>query len=388
MTEVMSSEFVEYESFDTMELSEELLRGIYANGFNTPSAIQKKGIMPIKSGRDLLAQAQSGTGKTGTFSIGSLCRVDPKLKAVQVLVLAPTRELAQQIKNVASAISQYMGVTVHAASGGSPLREDSRAIDRGCQFLVGTPGRIFDLMERNILKRDNIRVLVLDEADQMLEDRFKEQVMCILQKGFPKDTRIALFSATMDTPVREVADQLLSNPVKILISPDAVPLDGIKQYYVQVDAEEWKVEVLADLYKQLTISQALIYCNARKTAEKLAEKMTALGFPLCCIHGEMDAADRKKRMDEFRTGETRVMISTDLLARGIDVQQVSLVINYELPVEKENYIHRMGRAGRFGRKGVTINILLKAEVSLMEELKEHYKFPVSEMPANVAAIMD
>jgi translation initiation factor 4A len=388
MTEVMNSEFVEYESFDTMELSEELLRGIYANGFNTPSAIQKKGIMPIKSGRDLLAQAQSGTGKTGTFSIGSLCRVDPKLKAVQVLVLAPTRELAQQIKNVASAISQYMGVTVHAASGGSPLREDSRAIDRGCQFLVGTPGRIYDLMERNILKRDNIRVLVLDEADQMLEDRFKEQVMCILQKGFPKDTRIALFSATMDTPVREVADQLLSNPVKILISPDAVPLDGIKQYYVQVDAEEWKVEVLADLYKQLTISQALIYCNARKTAEKLAEKMTALGFPLCCIHGEMDAADRKKRMDEFRTGETRVMISTDLLARGIDVQQVSLVINYELPVEKENYIHRMGRAGRFGRKGVTINILLKAEVSLMEELKEHYKFPVSEMPANVAAIMD
>lgn len=388
MAEVMNSEFVEYDSFDNMELSEELLRGVYAHGFNTPSAIQKKGIMPIKNGRDLLAQAQSGTGKTGTFSIGSLCRVDSKIKAVQVLILAPTRELAQQIQKVAAAISQFMGITVHSATGGTNLREDTRAIDRGCQFLVGTPGRIFDLMDRNILKRDNIRVLVLDEADQMLEDRFKEQVLCILNKGFPKETQIALFSATMDTPVLEVASNLLSNPVKILISPDAVPLDGIKQYYVQVDAEEWKVEVLADLYKQLTISQALIYCNSRKTAEKLAEKMAGLGFPLCCIHGEMDATDRKRRMDEFRAGETRVMISTDLLARGIDVQQVSLVINYELPIEKESYIHRMGRAGRFGRKGVTINILLKAEVSLMEELKNHYKFPVEEMPSNVASIMD
>lgn len=387
MTEVIS-ELVEYDSFDNMELSEELLRGVYAHGFTVPSAIQKKGIMPIKNGRDLLAQAQSGTGKTGTFTIGCLSRVDLTLKAVQVLVLAPTRELSQQIEKVAKGLSQFMKIGVHSATGGTNLREDSRAIDRGCQFLVGTPGRIYDLMDRNILKRDNIRVLVLDEADQMLEDRFKEQVLCILNKGFPKETRIALFSATMDTPVREVADQLLSTPVKILINPDAVPLDGIKQYYVQVDTEDWKVEVLADLYKQLTISQALIYCNSRKTAEKLAEKMAALGFPLCCIHGEMETADRKRRMDEFRAGETRVMISTDLLARGIDVQQVSLVINYELPVEKESYIHRIGRAGRFGRKGVTINLLLKTEMSLMDELKSHYKFPVEEMPSNVASIMD
>jgi translation initiation factor 4A len=387
MTEV-GSEVVEYDSFDGMDLSEEILRGIYANGFTVPSAIQKKGIVPIKSGHDLLAQAQSGTGKTGTFTIGCLSRIDSSLKAVQVLVLAPTRELSQQIEKVANGLSQFMKIGVHSATGGTNLREDTRAISRGCQFLVGTPGRIFDLMDRNILKRENIRVLVLDEADQMLEDRFKEQVLCILNKGFPKETRIALFSATMDTPVREVANQLLNNPVKILINPDAVPLDGIKQYFVQVEKEEWKVEVLADLYKQLTISQALIYCNSRKTAEKLAQKMTEYGYPLCCIHGEMEPTDRKKRMDEFRMGETRVMISTDLLARGIDVQQVSLVINYELPIEKESYIHRIGRAGRFGRKGVTINILLSSEISLMEELKNHYKFPVEEMPANVSAIMD
>ena len=388
MTEVLDSTYEIVESFDDMGLSEELLRGVYGHGFTVPSDIQKKGIMPIKKGRDILAQAQSGTGKTGTFSIGSLGKVDPKLKALQVLVLVPVRELAQQIESVVTSISQYMKISVHSACGGTPLRDDIRALDRGCQFLIGTPGRIFDLMDRGLLKRDNIRVLILDEADQMLEDRFKEQVMCILQKGFPKETQVALFSATMDTSVLEVAEQLLRNPVKILIEPGQVPLDGIKQYYVAVENNDWKVDTLADLYKQLTISQALIYCNQRKGAEVLAEKMTALGFPLCCIHGEMDPTERKKRMNEFRTGNVRVMISTDLLSRGIDVQQVSLVINYELPTEKESYIHRMGRAGRFGRKGVTINLVSGDEMTALEELKTHFGNVIVEMPMNVGSIMD
>ena len=186
----------------------------------------------------------------------------------------------------------------------------------------------------------------------------------------------------------EVAEQLLRNPVKILIEPGQVPLDGIKQYYVAVENNDWKVDTLADLYKQLTISQALIYCNQRKGAEVLAEKMTALGFPLCCIHGEMDPTERKKRMNEFRTGNVRVMISTDLLSRGIDVQQVSLVINYELPTEKESYIHRMGRAGRFGRKGVTINLVSGDEMTALEELKTHFGNVIVEMPMNVGSIMD
>jgi translation initiation factor 4A len=376
-----------YTSFDDMNLPENILRGIYAHGFERPSAIQQKAIIPIKEGRDILAQAQSGTGKTGTFTIGSLCRVDPALRKVQVLVLAPVRELAQQIENVVKALSNHMNISVYSATGGTPLRDDIRAIEKGCQYLIGTPGRIFDLMNRNVLSRDNIRVLIFDEADQMLEDRFKEQVMCILQKGFPKETQVALFSATMDADVLEVAGKILQNPVRILVDATEVPLDGIKQYYVPLDKEEWKFEVLCDLYQQLNISQALIYCNKRQRADWLAEKMSQQGFPLSVIHGEMDVEERKKRMADFRTGSVRVMISTDMLARGIDVQQVSLVINYELPVQKENYIHRIGRAGRFGRKGVTINLISPEEKRALSEIEEHWKITQETLPNDLGKLL-
>ena len=375
-----------YESFDDMNLPEEVLRGIYSHGFEKPSAIQKKGIVPIKEGRDVLAQAQSGTGKTGTFTIGSLSRIDPSMKRVQVLVLVPVRELAQQIEGVAKALGQHMGVSVYSATGGTPLRDDIKAIERGCQFLVGTPGRIYDLMNRNVLVSEYIRVLIFDEADQMLEDRFKEQVMCILQRGFPVETKIALFSATMDSDVIEVANQLLRDPVKILVNPEDVPLDGIKQYYIPLESEDWKYDVLCDIYQQLNINQALIYCNKRQRAEWLAEKMSTAGFPLSFIHGEMDVEERKKRMKDFRNGVVRVMISTDMLARGIDVQQVSLVINYELPNVKENYIHRIGRAGRFGRKGVTINLISKDESRARDEIQDHFKITMSELPNDLSSI--
>jgi len=210
--------------------------------------------------------------------------------------------------------------------------------------------------------------------------------MCILEKGFPKETQVALFSATMDPEVIQVANLILQNPVKILVDADAVPLDGIKQYYVALDKEEWKFEVLCDLYQQLNISQALIYCNKRQRAEWLAEKMSSQGFPLSCIHGEMDVEERKKRMNDFRKGAVRVMISTDLLARGIDVQQVSLVINYELPMQKENYIHRIGRAGRFGRKGVTINLICPEEKRALSEIEEHWRIPLEALPTDLGKI--
>jgi len=375
-----------YTNFDDMELPDTLLRGVYSYGFEKPSAIQQKGIVPIKEGRDILGQAQSGTGKTGTFTIGSLCRVDPAIKKVQVLVLVPVRELAQQIETVVRAISNFMGITVYCATGGPPLRDDIRAIERGCQFLIGTPGRIFDLMNRKVLHRDQIRVLIMDEADQMLEDRFKEQVTCILDQGFPKETQVALFSATMSAEVVEVANQLLRNPVRILISPDAVPLEGIRQFYVALQREDWKYDTLCDLYQQLNINQALIYCNKRQRAEWLAEKMATQGFPLSFIHGEMDVEERRKRMRDFRNGNVRVLISTDLLARGIDVQQVSLVINYELPTQKENYIHRIGRAGRYGRKGVTINLICQDETRAMEEIEAYFGIKLESLPNDLAMI--
>jgi superfamily II DNA/RNA helicase len=374
---------VSYESFDEMALPEPLLRGIYAHGFEKPSPIQQKAIVPIKNGNDVLAQAQSGTGKTGAFSIGAMCHVDPAIKKPQILVLVPTRELAQQIEYVATHIGSKLPLSVYSATGGTPISSDLRALERGAQYIVGTPGRIYDLMHRGAIQRQHIKCLIMDEADQMLEDRFREQVMCILGLGFPKETRVALFSATMPT---EVVEKLLTNPVKILIPPEEVTLEGIKQYFVELPREDWKYEVLCDLYQQLNINQAIIYCNKRQKVEWLAEKMSGQGFPLSFIHGEMEVEERRRRMTEFRKGSIRVLISTDLLARGIDVQQVSLVINYELPVQRENYIHRIGRSGRFGRKGVSINLLLAEEMKLMKDIESYYSTKVATLPEDLAGI--
>lgn len=382
-----SSDLKIYNAFDEMNLPENLLRGIFAHGFEKPSAIQSKGIMPISEGRDLLAQAQSGTGKTGTFVIGSLSRVDEKLKKPQVLVLVHVRELAQQIAKVAAALGEKMGVQVLCAVGGNPLRDDIRMLENGCQFIVGTPGRVYDLVNRNALDRSEIRVLVMDEADQMLEDLFYKQVMCILEKGFPEKTRVALFSATMPEQVIEVANKILNDPVRILIPPDSVRLDGIQQFYVNLDREDHKFECICDLYKNLNISQAVIFCNKRQKAEVLAEKMSAQGYPVTCLHGELEKPERTRRMKQFIAGQTRVMIATDIIARGIDVQQISLVINYELPTNRENYVHRIGRAGRYGRKGTTINLLLPEEESMMTDICEHYSMKVANLPEDISKLL-
>ena len=375
------------DNFDDMGLPEALLRGIYAYGFQRPSDIQSKGVIPIKEKRDLIAQARSGTGKTGTFCIGSLSHIKPEVKKVQVLVIVHTRELAQQIRSVAAALGEFMGITAYSATGGTPIRDDLKAIERGVHFVVGTPGRIYDLMTRRALSRDMIRVLILDEADQMLEDRFKEQVICILEQGFPQDCQIALFSATMPAEVAEFAEKILKNPVRILVPPEEVTLDGIKQYFVALEREDWKYDVLCDLYQQLTINQALIYCNKRHKAEWLAEKMRQDGFPISFIHGEMDPEERSRRMKEFRAGQARIMISTDLLARGIDVQQVSVVINYELPTQQENYIHRIGRSGRFGRKGTAINLVSPEEMRMLETIKTHYSTQIIALPEDLASLV-
>ena len=226
----------------------------------------------------------------------------------------------------------------------------------------------------------------MDEADQMLENKFREQVMCILELGFPKETQVALFSATMPPEVIEVANKLLSNPVRILVPPEEVTLVGIQQYSVPLQKDEWKFDALCDIYSQLNINQAIIYCNKRQRVEWLADKMGSQQFPVSYIHGEMEVGERKRRMAEFRNGSCRVLISTDLLARGIDVQQVSLVINFELPSQKENYIHRIGRSGRFGRKGVAINLIGPDELTMIKEIESHYATKIIDLPEDLSKI--
>jgi superfamily II DNA/RNA helicase len=381
-----TSDVPSYTSFDDMGLSDEILRGIYTLGYQNPSPIQQKAIVPMMSRRDIIAQAQSGTGKTATFSIGSIQQVDPSIKAPQVLVLAPTRELAQQSYTTALGIGRYIDLQVLCATGGPPIAEDMRALQRGAQFIVGTPGRVYDLIRRGALKLDNIRVLIMDEADQMLEDRFREQVLCILEFKFPAATRIAFFSATMPPEVTEVAERFLDNPCRILIPPEAVTLEGIKQYYMMVEQENYKFDVLLDILRNMSIAQLIIFVNKRQKAEGLSEAMRDNNFTIECIHGEMDVAERKKRMHDFRTGKARILIATDLLARGIDVQQVSTVINYELPLQRENYIHRIGRSGRYGRKGVAINLIVDEEGRTLEEYEQYYSTKINPLPEDLSSI--
>ncbi len=374
-------------SFDEMNLPENLLRGIYAHGFEKPSFIQQKAIVPMVEGRDILAQAQSGTGKTGAFVIGALSHVNMEIKKTQVLCLVHVHELAQQHLNVAKAIGARMGIQTLMAIGGNNIKDDIRALENGAQFVVGTPGRIYDLINRNALDLSQIQYLVLDEADQLLEDLFYKQVLSILEKGFPHTTKVALFSATYPTTVIELANKILNNPIRILIPPTAVRLDGIQQYFIALEREDYKFECICDLYKNLNIAQAVIFCNKKQKAEMLAEKMTTQGFPVSCIHGDLEKPERRRRMDEFRSGNTRVMIATDLIARGIDVQQLSLVINYELPPNRENYVHRIGRAGRYGRKGTTINLILKDEEGMMSDICEHFGMNVNELPHDLSKLI-
>jgi translation initiation factor 4A len=375
-----------YETFDEMGLSDTLTRGIYTYGFELPSKIQQLAIVPMSQQNDILAQSQSGTGKTGAFTIGALSTVDPALKSPQVLVMCPTRELSQQTERVAQAIGSYMNLKVLSATGGNQIRADVTALKNGAQFIVGTPGRIFDLICRGELSVEHIRYVILDEADQMLEDLFADQIRSILNSKFPSTTRLALFSATMPKNVLEIAENYLSNPVRILLPPDEVTLEGIKQYYVQLEREDWKLPVLLDLYQQITVNQALIYVNKRQKAEWLAKQLSSHGFTLEFIHGEMEVAERKKRMEDFRSGMTRVLISTDLLARGIDVQQVSLVINYEMPIQRENYIHRIGRSGRYGKKGSAINIICGDEINAVKEIESHYSTTIQELPEDLSSL--
>ncbi len=387
MTELEQTSTVKvYETFDEMGLSDTLTRGIYNYGFELPSKIQQLAIVPMSQQNDILAQSQSGTGKTGAFTIGALSTVDSSLKAPQVLIMCPTRELSQQTERVAQAIGSYMGLKVLSATGGNQIRADVTSLKNGAQFIVGTPGRIFDLICRGELSVEHIRYVILDEADQMLEDLFADQIRSILNSKFPSTARLALFSATMPKNVLEIAENYLCNPVRILLPPDEVTLEGIKQYYVQLEREDWKLPVLLDLYQQITVNQALIYVNKRQKAEWLAKQLSSHGFTLEFIHGEMEVAERKKRMEDFRSGMIRVLISTDLLARGIDVQQVSLVINYEMPIQRENYIHRIGRSGRYGKKGSAINIICGDEINAVKEIESHYSTIIQELPEDLSSL--
>ena len=373
-------------NFEDMNLRHDLLRGIYAHGFENPSAIQQRAILPVIEGHDTIAQAQSGTGKTATFTISVLQKIDLNLHQCQALVLAPTRELARQIQLVGIALSGFMKVNIHACVGGTAVREDIRILSQGVHIVVGTPGRVYDMISRGALRLDHCKIFCLDEADEMLSRGFKDQIYDVF-KYLPESVQVALFSATMPSEVLEVTNRFMRDPTCILVKRDELTLEGIKQFYIAMDHEDWKLETLCDLYGTLTITQAIIYCNTRRKVDWLTEQMQSRDFTVSAMHGEMDQRERDLILREFRDGASRVLITTDLLARGIDVQGVSLVINFDLPTNRENYIHRIGRSGRFGRKGVAINFLTLPDHKYLQDIEKFYNTQIEEMPQNVGELL-
>ncbi|KAF9821484.1 hypothetical protein IEO21_00730 [Rhodonia placenta] len=382
-----SSEAVSVVStFDDLGLKEDLLRGIYAYNFEKPSAIQQRAILPIIQGRDVIAQAQSGTGKTATFSISILQSIDVTVRETQALVLSPTRELATQIQSVVLALGDYMNVQCHACIGGTSIGEDIRKLEYGQHVVSGTPGRVFDMIRRRSLRTRNIKMLVLDEADELLNKGFKDQIYDVY-RYLPPATQVVLLSATLPYDVLEMTTKFMTDPIRILVKRDELTLEGIKQFFVAVEKEDWKFDTLCDLYDTLTITQAVIFCNTRRKVDWLTEKMRAANFTVSSMHGEMVQKERDAIMAEFRSGTSRVLITTDVWARGIDVQQVSLVINYDLPANRENYIHRIGRSGRFGRKGVAINFVTVDDVRILRDIEQFYSTQIDEMPVNAAELI-
>lgn len=373
-------------TFDAMGLKEDLLRGIYAYNFEKPSAIQQRAIAQIMKGRDVIAQAQSGTGKTATFSIGVLQSIDTAIRETQALVLAPTRELATQIQSVLLALGDYMNVQVHACIGGTSVGEDIRKLDHGQHVVAGTPGRVFDMIKRRHLRTRHIKMLVLDEADELLNQGFKDQIYDIY-RYLPPNTQVVIVSATLPYEVLEMTQKFMTEPVRVLVKRDELTLEGIKQFFVAVEREEWKFDTLCDLYDTLTITQAVIFCNTRRKVDWLTEKMREANFTVSSMHGDMPQKERDAIMNEFRQGSSRVLITTDVWARGIDVQQVSLVINYDLPTNRELYIHRIGRSGRFGRKGVAINFVKSDDVKILRDIEQYYSTQIDEMPMNVTDLI-
>ena len=370
-----------------LDLNNNVLRGIYSFGFEKPSSIQKKALYPMTKNihdgrrRDITAQAQSGTGKTGAFVIGALNILQKNIKGPQVLILAPTHELADQTLNVVENLSRYIkDVNPTSLVGGTSVDKNKQNLNtKNPKIVVGTPGRVNDLIRRKFLKTESLSLLILDEADEMLSSGFKDQMYKIF-KSMPNNVQIALFSATMPKDLHDLTSTFMKNPTRILVKNDELTLQGIAQYYINLEDDTHKYETIKDIFSGLSISQAIIYCNSVNRVNDLEEAMITDNFPVKKIHGKMNDQERKSVYKEFKSGGCRVLITSDLFARGIDVQQVSIVINFDIPRDENTYLHRIGRSGRWGRKGIAINFQTKYDTNRLSRFEKHYETQIMEMP--------
>lgn len=377
-----------YSEWDELDLKEDLHRGILAYGFEKPTSIQQKAIKPIIDGNDIIGQAQSGTGKTGSFTIGCLQRIDLTSSTTQAVILSNTHILAKQTFSVVNSLSHYMdGLVTKLLIGGTSVSEDINDLrSRKPHIIIGTPGRVFDMMKRRHFETEHIRLFIMDEADEMLNKGFKEQIYEIFRYLDDK-VQVALFSATMPHEILTLTDKFLRNPVKITLKAEDVTLKGIKQFYIAVSSDQEKFDCLKDLYECISASQSIIYVSSRERVTRLYNAMVSDGFAVCYVHSEMPSSDRDNTIDKFRNGEYRVMISSAMTTRGFDVQQVSTVIIFDMETfinNLENYVHAIGRSGRFGRKGLAINFMTKQDTTVVKAIEDRYKTTIEELPSNVS----
>jgi translation initiation factor 4A len=383
MTTIASGDVPEFSKWeDVPELDPDLLRGIYGYGFEDPSPIQQKSILSIIQERDVIAQAQSGSGKTGAFTIGALNRIDTALKKPQVIIMAPTRELAKQICSVTGELSIQMKLNIQLLIGGTSTDDDIMEFKaKQPQILIGCPGRVHDILRRIPTIGPGIQMLILDEADEMLSAGFNEQIYNIFQQ-LNSNVQVCLFSATMSDELHVLSEKFMRNPVKILVKNELLTLKGIRQYHIALDTDQHKYLTLKDLFARISLSQCIIYCNSIRRVSDLAEAMLNDGFPVCSIHSGMDKLARDKVYQDFRRGMHRVLISSNLTARGIDIQQVATVINFDLPKCVHVYLHRIGRSGRWGRKGTGLNFVTRRDYRKMKEIETYYETNIPELPAD------
>lgn len=367
-------------SWDDLNLKTDLLRGIYSYGFENPSDIQKKAIFPIINENDVIAQAQSGSGKTGTFSISALQRVDTSVNETQILILAPTRELAVQIYTVIKNIGVNMSdLRVKSLVGGSSVKNDLYHMRKQIpHIIVGCAGRIFDMIRRKRINVETVRLFILDEADEMLSGGFKDQIHEIF-KYFNENVQVAIFSATLPIEVLQLTDKFMRTPVQIIVKKEELTLECIEQKFVALYSDQDKFEMLKSIFEMISINQCIIYCNSVRRVNELYEAMNNAGFSVCAIHSSMDKVDRDTVFKTFRSGGSRVLISSDVTARGIDIQQVSTVINFDVPNNVHTYLHRIGRSGRWGRKGLAINFITKRDINQMKNIEKHYNINITEL---------
>lgn len=375
-----SAEIVAIASFDDMELHDDLLHGIFSKGFERPSPIQAKAIKPLKDGFDLIAQAQSGTGKTGAFVIGALSRFEKAHGGPTILALEPVRELARQTAECFETIGTYSDLRVCLCIGGTAMQ---RADVKRADVIVGTPGRILDLVRRGWLSLAHVRTLIMDEADEMLSHGFVDDMREIVN-AVPVEAQVAVFSATFSAEDLAITRKFAPKALHVLAKSETLTLEGIDQYFVAVEREGDKLDVLLDLFADLSVGMSIVFCNTRARVEQICRELERHDFTPVPMHADMSQAERTDALDKLRSGRGRVLVSSNVMARGIDVTGISCVFNFELPRDTATYLHRIGRAGRFGKKGVAISLVDARDVRQLRAIESHYHTVVRELPSDIA----